>query len=99
VRVIRTPILAPNANAYSERFVGTLRRECLNWLPICSRRQLERTLRVYVDHYNHHRPHRSLELRAPDPLPRSIDPSPTRPAYVRRRDRLGGLLHEYQLAA
>ena len=65
VRVVRTPFQAPNANAHAERFVGTLRRECLDWLLILNCRQLERALRTYIDHYNHHRPHRSLELRAP----------------------------------
>jgi transposase InsO family protein len=99
VRVIRTPFQAPNANAHAERFVGTLRRECLDWLLILNRRQLEQALRTYIDHYNHHRPHRSLELRAPSCSPRATDLTPPQPASVRRRDRLGGLLHEYQVAA
>jgi putative transposase len=95
-RVIRTPMRAPNANAHAERFAGTLRCECLDWLLIFSRRQLERTLRIYIDHYNHHRPHRSLQLRPPDPpAPRC---APSGPA-IHRRDRLAGLLHEYELAA
>jgi putative transposase len=97
-RVIHTPVQAPNANAYAERFVGTLRRECLDWLLIFTRRQLEWTLRIYIDHYNRQRPHRALDLRPPDPLAKPIVPH-ARPAYVHRRDRLGGLLHEYELAA
>jgi transposase InsO family protein len=51
VEIIRTPFRAPQANAFAERWVGTVRRDCLDWLLIVSRRRLERTLRVYVDHY------------------------------------------------
>jgi transposase InsO family protein len=65
IRIIKTPIQAPKANAYAERFVGTVRRECLDWILIINRRQLERVLGVYVDHYNSHRPHRSLGLVPP----------------------------------
>jgi transposase InsO family protein len=56
VEIIRTPFRAPQANAFAERWVGTVRRDCLDWLLITSRRQLERVLRIYVDHYNTHRP-------------------------------------------
>jgi putative transposase len=59
ITVIRTPVQAPNANAYAERWVGSVRRECLDRLLIFSRRQLEHVLRVYARHYNRHRPHRS----------------------------------------
>jgi hypothetical protein len=100
VRVIRTPVRAPKANAHAERFVGTVRRECLDWILILGRGHLERVLRVYVDHYNAHRPHRALELMPPEPdapTPRPLSlPLASR---IRRRDRLGGLIHEYQLAA
>jgi transposase InsO family protein len=65
VTVIRTPVRAPKANAYAERFVGTVRRECLDWILIFGRRQLERTLRIYGEHYNAHRPHRGLGLVPP----------------------------------
>jgi putative transposase len=79
VEIIRTPFRAPNANAFAERWVGTVRRECLDWLLIARRRQLERVLRIYVDHYNRHRPHRALELRAPIPEWRpDIASSPSR---------------------
>ena len=67
VEIMRTPFRAPNANAFAERWVGTVRRDCLDWLLIARRRQLERVLNVYVDHYNRHRPHRALELTAPIP--------------------------------
>ena len=66
MKIIRTPIRAPNANAYAERWVGTLRRECLDRILIVNRRQLEHVLHVYTAHYNGHRPHRSLSLQPPD---------------------------------
>jgi putative transposase len=99
VRVIRTPVRAPNANAHIERWVGSARRECLDQLLIFTRRQLEHVLRIYVRHYNEHRPHRSLDLEAPDPQ----NPVPARGTgsltQIRRRDRLGGLIHEYEAVA
>ena len=99
VKVIRTPVEAPQANAIAERFVGTLRRECLDWVLIVNRRHLERVLRVFVGHDNGHRPHRALDLAAPErtPLKRPIAAGPA--AAVNRRDRLGGLIHEYSAAA
>src|SRR5437763_14975453 len=98
-QIVRTPVRAPKANAVAERFVRTARSECLDWLLIVNRRHLDRVLRVFVDHYNRHRPHHSLNLAPPDPsarTPRAVRP-PT--AGVKRRDRLGGPLHEYSLAA
>jgi hypothetical protein len=73
-----------------------VRAECLDWLLILNRRQLERVLREYVEHYNEHRPHRVLKLQPPQPR----EPPPT-PASgkVRRHDRLGGLIHEYYRTA
>jgi transposase InsO family protein len=95
-RIVRTPVRAPKANAIAERFVRTVRAECLDWLLILNRRHLERVLRVYVDHYNRERPHRALELRPPDPDERR-ERAPT--GEIRRRDRPGGLIHEYYQAA
>ncbi|MCA1680929.1 MAG: integrase core domain-containing protein [Actinobacteria bacterium] len=69
IEIVRTPIQAPKANAYAERFVGTVRRECLDWILISGRRQLDRVLRAYVQHYNGHRPHRGLGLAPPQPRP------------------------------
>jgi putative transposase len=66
IRVIQTPIRAPRANAHAERFVRTVRVECLDWLLILGRRHLERVLRSYATHYNHERPHRGLALLTPE---------------------------------
>jgi putative transposase len=98
-RVIRTPIQAPNANACAERWVRTIRSERLDWLLVFGRRQLKLVLRTYIDHYNRQRPHRALDLDAPDPIGQLAPLPRTRPRTVHRRDRLGGLLHEYELAA
>jgi putative transposase len=96
IGVILTPPRAPKANAYAERFVRTARAECLDWLLILGPRQLDRALRVFVDHYNHQRPHRALALCPPVP-PEPRPPPTTGP--IKRRDRLGGVLHEYYRAA
>jgi putative transposase len=65
--VLVTPVRAPKANAYAERWVRTVGAECLDWLLIVGRSHLEQVLRVYVQHYNGHRPHRALGLQPPDP--------------------------------
>jgi putative transposase len=98
IQTIRSPSRAPKANATAERLVGTLRRECLDRLLILNRRHLEHVLQAYLGHYNDHRPHRSLDQRPPA-LPNSIPRPPGNPVDVRRRDRLGGLIHEYEIAA
>jgi transposase InsO family protein len=98
IRVIRTPVKAPNANAHAERFVRTLREECLDSLMIVGQRQLERILCDYVEHYNRERPHRALDLRPPQP-PLVLPLRPHPDAAVQRRERLGGLIHEYAWAA
>ena len=99
VEIIRTPFRAPQANAFAERWVGTVRRDCLDWLLITSRRQLERVLRVYADHYNTHRPHRALGLTPPIPGTRLRLVGSNPPGQLHRRNRLGGLIHEYARAA
>jgi putative transposase len=96
MKIVGTPIRAPNANAYAERWVGTLRRECLDRILIVSRRQLEHVLRVYTAHYNRHRPHRSLSLRPPDESAASPVRGTTR--HIRKHELLGGLINEYQAA-
>ena len=98
IRIVKTPVRAPKANAIAERFVRTVRSECLDWLLILNRRHLEHVLRVYVDHYNRERPHRSLNLKAPI----ADGSTPGRRGAlsdIQRRDRLGGLVHEYYEAA
>ena len=92
IRIIRTPVRAPRANAIAERFIGTLRRECLDHLLITGPRHLDVVLREYVQHFNTHRPHRSLHQRPPAG---GTPPGPGTAIRVLRRDRLGGLVHEY----
>jgi putative transposase len=99
IRVIRTPVRAPKANAVAERFVGTVRRECLDWLLIVNRRHLQHVLREFVDHYNGHRPHRALGLAPPEPRRPARPREPPRSVPIHRHDRLGGLIHEYTIAA
>ena len=99
IRVSRTPVQAPNANAHIERWVGSARRECLDRMLIFSRRQLERVLSIYVLHYNERRPHRALDLRTPDPSRLASTHGQPTPTAIRRCDLLGGLIHEYEATA
>jgi putative transposase len=96
-RVIKTPVRAPRANAFAERFVGTARRECLDWLLIRNARHLERVLTEFVEHYNTARPHRGIDLEVPIPYvsAKPLDAS----MQIKRVDRLGGVLREYSIAA
>jgi putative transposase len=96
INVIHTPIRAPQANAYAERFVRTVRAECLDWLMIIGRHHLETVLHIYTAHYNRERPHRGLALLSPDSTSADRPPSG---GEIKRRDRLGGLIHEYHRAA
>jgi putative transposase len=98
IGIARTPIQAPEANGIAERFVRTVRSECLDWLLIVSARHLDRVLTVFVDHYNRHRAHRSLNLRPPDRWSLTELPTRSERVTVIRDDRLGGLLHEYRAA-
>jgi len=97
VRIIRTPVRSPRANAIAERFVGSIRRELLDRMLIVNQRHAAAVLREYEHHYNGHRPHRSLGQAAP--LRPLADRTRTEINNVRRHDRLGGLLHEYQQVA
>jgi putative transposase len=99
LRIIRTPIQVPEANGVAERFVRTVRSDCLDWLLIVNSRHLERVLTVLFDHYNAHRPHRSLHLAPPNGRPAPATQTDPRTITVKRRDRLGGLIHEYKRAA
>ena len=97
IRIIKTPVRTPRANAIAERFVGTIRRELLDRLLILNRRHAAFVLHEFEGHYNDHRPHRTLSQAAPS------RPLPHRPLAaihkIQRHDRLGGVLHEYQQAA
>ena len=95
VRVVRTPIRAPMANAFAERFVRTARRECLDHILVLGERHLERTLREYVRHYNKERPHRGLSLETPEPK----SDTNRGDGEIVRVARLGGLINEYHRIA
>jgi transposase len=98
IRVIKAPVRAPKARAHAERWVGSVRRECLDRLLILGRRHLQHVLVTYIRHYNEHRPHRALGQQAPldrdQPTAEVIDLD-----RVRRHDLLGGLIREYRAAA
>jgi transposase InsO family protein len=93
--IIRTAPYAPVANAFAERWVGTVRRELCDRTPIWNQRHLEQLLRDYVEHYNTHRPHRSLGQRAPNDA-EVVEYRPGRP--IRRRSTCHGLINEYHAA-
>ncbi len=96
--MIRTPAQAPNANAVAERMVRTIRAECLDHLLILNRRHLTFVLKQYLAYYNHRRPHQGLGQALPVPLA----PAPTSPATPERvscRPVLGGIIHDYAVAA
>lgn len=98
IEVITTPLRAPRANAFAERWVSTVRAECLDQTVILGRRHLERVLAEYVRHHNTHRPHRGLSLAVPARVEATSD-APTTTGRVVRRDVLGGLIHEYERVA
>jgi len=103
IRVIKAPVRAPKARAHAERWVGSVRRECLDRLLIIGRRHLHHVLASYTSHYNEHRPHRSLRQRPPldklPPVDKQAIGDVSDLGRIRRLDLLGGLIHEYQLAA
>jgi putative transposase len=99
IEVVKIPPRAPKGNAFAERWVRTVRTECLDWLLIWNRRHLERVLTVYVEHYNTARPHRGIHLGLPAA---QGEPTPATVAQIERIERvdvLGGLVHEYRHAA
>jgi putative transposase len=95
---VRTPFRAPQANGVAERFVRTARSECLDRMLILNQQHLARVLDVFVTHYNRHRPHRTLSLVPPEPRRASVACS-AGDLRIHRCDRLGGVVHEYILAA
>ncbi len=95
-RVIKAPVRSPRANSFAERFVGTLRRECLDHVLILGERHLCSVLAEYAWHYNAHRPHQGLQQEPPQrQLGRAVDIT----ARIERRQILGGLISEYRRAA
>jgi putative transposase len=99
IQTVRIPPRAPKANAYAERWVRTVRSECLDWTLIWNARHLQRVLTRYLEHYNTGRPHRGIDLDLP--VPRSVQTATVLPFVrgVNRVDVLGGLIHEYERAA
>lgn len=96
VRVIKTPVRSPRANAFAERFVGTLRRECLDHLLVHGERHLRKVLAEYEHHFNHHRPHQGRSLRPPLHGPSKVIDMTSR---IHRRRTAAGLINEYHRAA
>ncbi|MER5326270.1 integrase core domain-containing protein [Streptosporangium roseum] len=96
VRVLKTPPRSPRANAFAERFVGTLRRECLDHMLVHGERHLRQVLAEYERHYNQHRPHQALSLRQPIHDPAEVVDLTAR---IQRRSAVCGLIHEYRRAA
>ena len=94
VETLRTPVRAPHANTFAERWVETVRADCLDHLLIFSHRQLERVLRTNIERYNEARPHRGIGLDTPRPTALG-DPV----GRIERRDVLGDLIHEFRRAA
>jgi transposase InsO family protein len=95
IETIRTPVRSPRANAYAERLVRTVCRECFDHLLVVSRRHLQSVLDEYVRHYNQASPHRGLQLAQPISHPVSTPDGRS----ITRRDILGGIVHEYDRAA
>ena len=97
IAVLRSPPRAPKANAYAERWVSTIRRECLDRMLIFNEQQLTWVLAEYEQHYNTHRPHRALEQQAPTSA--TVSRLPRTDGVIRRKQILGGLINEYDHAA
>ena len=102
VRILRTPVQAPTANAYCERLVGTIRRECLDYLIPVNERHLHLTLREFAAYYNRARPHSALGPGTPEPILPGVVTSNSRHQLptgcsVRSKPVLGGLHHDYRL--
>jgi putative transposase len=98
---VKIPPRAPRANAYAERWVRTVRSECLDWTLIGNHQHLHRVLTEYLRHYNCVRPHRGLDLQSPIRAGglSLVEAPPTAKPAIQRIDVLGGLIHEYRPAA
>jgi hypothetical protein len=95
ITVVKTPVQAPRANTYAERWIRTVRAECTDRMLITGERHLRAVLAECTDHYNQHRPHRSRQLQPPQPA----DNPPPSTGPIQHRTVLGGLLNEYHRAA
>ena len=96
VRIVKTPVRSPRPDSFAERYVGTLRRECLDHLLIYGERHLRQILAGYARHSNEHRPHQSREQRPP---PARAQPDGDLTARIERRQVVHGLISEYSRAA
>jgi putative transposase len=99
IDVVKIPPPTPKATAYAERWIRTVRTECLDWLLVCNRRHLEHVLAEYVAHYNTARPHRGIDLDVPRPAGATSTRRRRKRPGIKRVDVLGGLVHEYRHAA
>ena len=99
VQVLKTPPRAPKANAHAERWVRTVRTECLDWTLIWNRRHLEQVLTEYLRHDNSARPHRGINLDVPVKLQEPVTGKVEQVHRIERTDVLDGLIHEYRRAA
>jgi putative transposase len=101
LRRSKIPSRAPRANAHAERWVRTVRAECLDWTLIWNRRHLQQVLTGYLEHYNTGRPHRDIGLEVPVPAGRlrTVEQFIGPDERIERVDVLGGLIHEYRRAA
>ena len=99
IQAVKIPPRAPRANAYAERWVRTVRAECLDWMLIWSPHHLQRVLTRYLEHYNTGRPHRGIDLQPPVTPPVATVTKLPYAGVVERVDVLGGLIHEYRRAA
>jgi putative transposase len=100
IETVKIPPRAPKANGHAERWVRTVRAECLDWTLIAGRAHLHRVLTTYLEHYHTARPHRGIGLHPPSAAAlRPVAANPQPPTHVERVDVLGGLIHEYRRAA
>ena len=99
IKILKTPVRAPVANAFAERWIGSLRRELLDRTIIWNQHQLERLVVDYIDHYNTHRPHRGLDQRPPTATQQETTADLPPPLQVTRSTRCNGLINEYRNAA
>ena len=99
LKILKTPVRIPVANTYTERWIGSIRRELLDRTIIWNQQQLERLMTDYIDHYNEHRPHRPLDQQSPHRTQAPPSVVDRRNLCVVKSTRCNGLINEYQNAA